>query len=197
MTKIGSTNTSRQKTKRPSKFRSSWWRGLSSIQPTDPSRRAGSTTDVFVSSLSLSLYVTLFTDPDRGYLPRCSECSESPWYPLKEVEAAWMHVKDMLLLLINATRAADESIRTYVKHDGESGDWLAAAFSASARSVNKTSSDIANEEIALCRMRLQPLPAHKNPLAELMRASSAIPWIALLVRKVLDFCCPRAHVFCG
>ena len=124
MTKIGSTNTSRQITKRPSKFRSSWWRGLCSIQPTDPSRRAGSTTDVSVSSLSLSLYVTLFTDPDRGYLPQCSECSESHRYPPKEVEAAWMHVKDMLLVLIDATRPADESIRTYVKHDGESGDWL-------------------------------------------------------------------------
>ena len=61
---------------------------------------------------------------------------------------------------------------------------VVAAFSASARSVNKTSSDIANEEIALWRMRLQPLPSHKNPLAELRRASSAIPWIALLVRKV-------------
>jgi len=34
------------------------------------------------------------------------------------------------------------------------------------------------------RMRLQALPSHKNPLTELRRASSVIPWIALLGRKV-------------
>ena len=34
-------------------------------------------------------------------------------------------------------------------------------------------------------MRLQPLPSRKNPLADLRRASSVIPWIALLGRKVL------------
>jgi len=32
-------------------------------------------------SLSLPLYVPLLTDPDRGYLSGCSECSESPWHP--------------------------------------------------------------------------------------------------------------------
>jgi len=47
-----------------------------------------------------------------------------------------MHVKDMLVVLINETRAADESMHTYVTDDGESGDWLAAASSASARPVN-------------------------------------------------------------
>ena len=34
-------------------------------------------------------------------------------------------------------------------------------------------------------MRLQELPSHKNPLTELRRASSVVPWIALLGRKVL------------
>jgi len=62
---------------------------------------------------------------------------------------------------------------------------LAAASSASSRSLNKSSSDIANEEITLCRMRLQELPSHKNPLTELRRACSVVPWIALLGRKVL------------
>ena len=45
----------------------------------------------------------------------------------------------------------------------------------------KSSSDIADEEIALRRMRLQELLSHKNPLTELRRASS----VALLGRKVL------------
>jgi len=49
----------------------------------------------------------------------------------------------------------------------------------------KSSSDIADEEITLWRMRLQELPSHKNPLTELRRASSVVPWIALLGRKVL------------
>ena len=78
----------------------------------------------------------------------------------------------MLVDLINDTRAADESMRTYVTDDGESGDWLAAASSASSRPVTKTSSDIADEEIALWKMRLEPLQSHKNPLDELRRASS-------------------------
>jgi len=40
-----------------------------------------------------------------------------------------MHVKDMLVVLINETQAADESIRTNITNDGESGhgDWLAGA----------------------------------------------------------------------
>ena len=103
----------------------------------------------------------------------------------REVESAWKHVKDMLVDLIDETRAADESMRTYITDDGESGDWLAAASSASSRPLNKSSSDIADEEIALWRMRLQELPSHKNPLTELRRASSVVPWIALLGRKVL------------
>jgi len=91
----------------------------------------------------------------------------------------------MLVDLINDTRAADESMCTYVTDDGESGDWLAAASSASSRPANKSSSDIADEEIALWRMHLEPLPSHKNPLDELRRASSVVPWICLLVKKVL------------
>ena len=46
------------------------------------------------------------------------------------------------------------------------------------------SSDIADEEIASWRMRLQPFLSHKNSLTEFRRASSVIPWIALLGRKV-------------
>jgi len=80
MTKIGSTNTSRQK-KTHEVGEQSAARALFYI--TEPSRRAGCTTDVSVLSLCLSLYVTVFTDLDRGYLPRCSECSESAWYPPK------------------------------------------------------------------------------------------------------------------
>ena len=86
---------------------------------------------------------------------------------------------------IDKPRAVDACMRTYVTDDGESGDWLAAAFSASVRPVNKSSSDIANEEIALWRMRLQPLLSRKNPLTELRRASSVVPWIALFGREVL------------
>ena len=53
------------------------------------------------------------------------------------------------MVLIDETRAADESMRTYVTDDGESVDWLAAASLASSCPVNKSSSSIANEEIAL------------------------------------------------
>jgi len=87
----------------------------------------------------------------------------------------------MLVVLIDETRAADESMRTHITDDGESGDWLAAASSASSRPLNKSSSDIAD---ALWRMRLQELPLHKNPLTVLRRASSVVPWIVLLGRKV-------------
>jgi len=45
-----------------------------------------------------------------------------PGIPPREVEAAWKHVKDMLVVLIDETRAADESMRTYITDDGESGD---------------------------------------------------------------------------
>jgi len=91
----------------------------------------------------------------------------------------------MLVVLIDETRAADESMRTYITDDGESGDLLAAASSASSCTLNKSSSNVADEEIALWRMRLQELLSHKNPLIELRRASSVVPWIALLGRKVL------------
>ena len=130
----------------------------------------------------------LLTDPDRGYLSGCSgsECSEfpCPGIPPREIEVAWKHVKDILVVLIDETRSADESMRTYITNDGESGDRLAAASSASSRPINKSSSDIADEEIALWRMRLQELPSHKNPLTELRRASFVNAWIALLARKV-------------
>ena len=85
-----------------------------------------------------------------------------PGIPPREVEAAWIHVKNMLVVFIDETR--DESMRTYVTDDGESVGWFAAAFSASSRHVNKSSSKIGDKEIALWRMRLQALPSHKNPL---------------------------------
>ena len=42
-----------------------------------------------------------------------------PGFPPREVEAAWMHVKDMLVVLIDETQT-DESMRAYVTDDGES-----------------------------------------------------------------------------
>ena len=108
-----------------------------------------------------------------------------PGIPPREVQVVWSHKKDILVDLINDTRDVYESMRTYVTDDGESGNWLAAASSASSRPATKSSSDIADEEIAWWRMRLEPLPSHKNPLDELRRASSVVPWICLLARKVL------------
>jgi len=106
-----------------------------------------------------------------------------PGNPPREEEVAWMYVKGMLVVLIDETRAADESMRTYVTDDGELVDWLAAASLASSCPVNKSSSDVADEEIDLWRMRLQALPSHKNPLTEMRRASSVVPLITLLERK--------------
>ena len=68
-----------------------------------------------------------------------------------------MHVKDMLMVLIDDTRAANESMRTYFTDDGKLVDWRAAPSSVSSRPVNKSSLDIADEEITLWRMRLQAL----------------------------------------
>jgi len=89
------------------------------------------------------------------------------------------------VVLIDKTRTVDESMRTYITDDGEFGDWFTPVSWASSHPLNKSSSDITNEEIALWRMRLQELKSHKNPLNELRRASSVVPWIALLGRKVL------------
>ena len=50
--------------------------------------------------------------------------------PQREVETAWKHVKDMLVVLIDETRAVDESMLTYITDDGESGDWFAEVSSA-------------------------------------------------------------------
>jgi len=72
-----------------------------------------------------------------------------PGIPSKEVEAAWKHVKDILVVLIDETLAADESMRNYITDDGESGDWLVVASSTSSLPLNKSSSDIADEAIAL------------------------------------------------
>jgi len=42
----------------------------------------------------------------------------------REVEVV-KNVKDMLVVIIDETRPADDSMRTYITNDGESGDWLA------------------------------------------------------------------------
>jgi len=55
----------------------------------------------------------------------------------------------MLVVVIEEPRAADESMRTYITDHGESGDWLSTASSASSRPLNKSSSENADEEIAL------------------------------------------------
>ena len=65
-----------------------------------------------------------------------------PGIPPREVEAAWKHVKDMLVVLIDETRAADESM--YITDDGESGDWFGAESLASSCPLNKSSSNIAD-----------------------------------------------------
>jgi len=84
----------------------------------------------------------------------------------REIEVIWIRANEMLVTLNDKTRAADESMRTYVKH-GKSDDWLAVVSSASSRPATKTGSDIADDEIALWRMRLDQLQAHNNPLIEL------------------------------
>jgi len=72
-----------------------------------------------------------------------------PGIPPREVGEVWKHVKDMFVVLIDETRAADESMRTYITDDGESGNWIAVASSASSCPLNKSSSIITDEEIAL------------------------------------------------
>lgn len=72
-----------------------------------------------------------------------------PGIPAREVEAAWAHVKDMLVEYIDETRAAEEAKRDYVSDDGEAaGDWLAAASSAASHAVSglRSSSVIAAKE---------------------------------------------------
>ena len=75
--------------------------------------------DDIVLSFCLSMYLTLFTDPDCCYLSWCSECSETPWYPLKgsrnRLDACQGH---MLVVRIDETRAADESMHTGVRGGG-------------------------------------------------------------------------------
>ena len=90
----------------------------------------------------------------------------------------------MLLELIEEKWAEDNNARTGAidTDDGESGDWLSLAVAAS---VNKTSAEVADHEIMLWRKRTTPLPPHKSPLSEMLRASSVVPWLALLARKVL------------
>ena len=51
--------------------------------------------------------------------------------------------------------------------------------------AKKTSSDIADEEIRLWQMCLEPLAANENLLIQLKRASSVIQLLCLLARKVL------------
>jgi len=44
-----------------------------------------------------------------------------------------MHVKDMLVVLIDGTQVVDESMRTCVTDDGQSVYWLAAGSLVSSR----------------------------------------------------------------
>ena len=60
-----------------------------------------------------------------------------PGIPPREVETAWKHVKDMLVVLIDETRAADESMRTYITDEGESGDLLHHFRNLLALSTNR------------------------------------------------------------
>ena len=48
----------------------------------------------------------------------CLDARNVPSLP-GEVEAVWKHVKDMLVVLIDETQAADEFMRTYITNDGE------------------------------------------------------------------------------
>jgi len=43
----------------------------------------------------------------------------------------------MLVVFIEETWVADESMRTYITNDGESGDWLVVASLASFRPLSK------------------------------------------------------------
>jgi len=111
-----------------------------------------SDTALALTPLSLSLSLSVCDTPQTKIVATCLDARNVPTLPgipPREVEAAWSHFKNMLVDLINDTRAADESMRTYVTDDGESGDWLAAASSASSRPATKSSSDIADEEIIL------------------------------------------------
>jgi len=79
------------------------------------------------------------TAPARAFPATCLSACNVPTLSgilRREVEAVWAHVKDLLVLLIDEKRAADDSICTYVTDDRESGDWLAAR-AASLASVSK------------------------------------------------------------
>ena len=90
----------------------------------------------------------------------------------------------MLVELIDEKWAEEENMRTGAMDtdDGESGDWLSQA---DVVFVNKTSVEVADHEILLWLKRTTPLPAHKSPLSEMLCASSVVPWLAFLARKVL------------
>jgi len=60
-----------------------------------------------------------------------------PGIPPREVETVWNHAKGMLVVFIEETWVADESMRTYITNDGESGDWLVVASLASFRPLSK------------------------------------------------------------
>ena len=90
----------------------------------------------------------------------------------------------MLLELIEEKWVEDDKVRTGAidTDDSESGDWFCQAAAAF---VNKTITEVADHEIMLWLKRTTPLPPHKSPLSKMLRASSVVPWLALLARKVL------------
>ena len=154
---------------------------------------------------SLSLYVTLFTDPslDCGYMPWCSECSESPWYPPKRgsssLDACQGHVSST-----NQRNPGCRWIHTHQHHQWwwVGSRWLACgcilSFFLSCHQVKRWH----------CQWRdhlVQDAPA---TFAITQRPSD---WVEVyLLSGSMDcprgkksscctchFCCPRVHVFCG
>jgi len=83
-------------------------------------------------------------------------------------------------LVVQILRAKKKTTHEVPKNPTTHEVWEGGLWSTLA----VASSDIADEEIASWRMRLQPFLSHKNSLTEFRRASSVIPWIALLGRKV-------------
>ena len=75
-----------------------------------------------------------------------------PGIPPRRHAAAWAHTKDMFVELIHEKchGAEEETMRTGAMDtdDSKFGDWLSHAATAS---VKKTSAEIADDEIWLCR----------------------------------------------
>ena len=117
--------------------------------------------------------------------------------PPREVEAGWIHIKDMLVVVIDETRTGDESMRTYVTDDGESVDWFAAISSVSSRPVNKSSSNITNKRLP-CVGWPGSIDITQEPSdwveARLFSGFMECPLGEESFWCTCHFYCPRAHV---